>query len=111
MVLTETSKMHRNREPPKKDKAGCFFLLFLPFPPMSRVPFTSLGPPVVPFDPFSGEGSPARIDYIKKGKKQHGYPESNLSTGGPSLQELPPWQGRKATELGEVLAKLPAERR
>ena len=32
----------------------------------------SLGPPVVRFYPFSGEGSPTK-----------GYPYSNLSTGGP----------------------------
>ena len=37
-----------------------------------------LGPPVVPFYPFLGEGSPTKIDYRKKG-----YPYSNLSTGGP----------------------------
>ena len=37
-----------------------------------------LGPPVEPFYPFSGEGSPTKIDYRKKG-----YPYSNLSTGGP----------------------------
>ena len=38
-----------------------------------------LGPPVVPFYPCLGEGSPTKIDY---GKKE--YPYSNLSTGGPS---------------------------
>ena len=27
----------------------------------------SLGPPVVPFTPFLGEGSPTKIDYRKKG--------------------------------------------
>ena len=35
------------------------------------------GPPVVPFDPFLGEGSPTKIDYRKSW-----YPYSNLSTGG-----------------------------
>ena len=39
-----------------------------------------LGPPVVPFGPFLGEGSPAKIGYRKKG-----YRFSNLSTGGPRL--------------------------
>ena len=39
-----------------------------------------LGPPVVPFYPFLGEGSPTKIDYRKKG-----YPYVNLSTKGPSL--------------------------
>ena len=38
-----------------------------------------LGPPVVPFYPFLGKGSPTKIDYRKKG-----YPYSTLSTGGPS---------------------------
>ena len=28
---------------------------------------TYLGPPVVPFLPYSGEGSPTKIDYPKKG--------------------------------------------
>ena len=28
---------------------------------------THLGPPVVPFYPFFGEGSPTKIDYRKKG--------------------------------------------
>ena len=37
-----------------------------------------LGPPVVPFYPFWGEGSPTKIDYRKKWD-----PYSNLSTGGP----------------------------
>ena len=37
-----------------------------------------LGPPVVPFYPFWGEGSPTKIDHTKKG-----YPYSSLSTGGP----------------------------
>ena len=40
---------------------------------------TCLGPPVVPFYPFWGEGSPTKIDYGKRG---------NLSTGGSR------WQGR-----------------
>ena len=40
---------------------------------------TLLGPPVVPFYPFFGEGSPTTIVYRK-----NGYPYSNLSTGGPS---------------------------
>ena len=39
-----------------------------------------LGPPVVPFYPFWGEGSPTKIDCRKKG-----YPYSKLSTGGPRL--------------------------
>ena len=39
-----------------------------------------------PFSPtFWGEGSPAKIDYKKKGW----YPHSNLSTGGPSISFLP----------------------
>ena len=45
-------------------------------PPLSRVPsfvfwphgtFQQLGPPVVPFYPFLGEGSPTKIDYRRKG--------------------------------------------
>ena len=36
------------------------------------------GPPVVPFYPVFGEGSPTKIDYRKKGCSY-----SNLSTGGP----------------------------
>ena len=32
---------------------------------VGRVPL--LGPPVVPFYPFFGEGSPTKIDYSKKG--------------------------------------------
>ena len=44
-----------------------------------------LGPPVVPFYPFFGAGSPAKIDYRKK----KWYPYSNLSlSGGPSLGGL-----------------------
>ena len=43
-----------------------------------------LGPPVVPFYPFLGEGSPTEIDYRKKR-----YPYSILSTGGPSLGSFP----------------------
>ena len=39
-----------------------------------------LGPPVVRFYPFLGEGSPTKIDYRKKG-----CPYSNLSTGGPRV--------------------------
>ena len=37
-----------------------------------------LGPPVLPFYLFFGEGSTTKIDY-----RQKGYPYSNLSTGGP----------------------------
>ena len=40
----------------------------------------SLGPPVAPFYPFFGEGSPTKIDYRK-----NKYPYSILSTGGPSF--------------------------
>ena len=45
-----------------------------------RPPFVWLGPPARrPFSPpFFGEGSPTKIDYRKR------YPDSNLSTGGPS---------------------------
>ena len=41
--------------------------------------FYSTGSPVVLFCPFLGEGSPTKIDYRK-----NGYPDSLLSTGGPS---------------------------
>ena len=41
--------------------------------------FPGLGPPVVPFHPFLGEGSPTKIDYRKSW-----CPYSKLSTGGPS---------------------------
>ena len=39
-----------------------------------------LGPPVVPFYPFLGEGSPTKLDYRTK----VGTLNPNLSTGGPS---------------------------
>ena len=43
-----------------------------------------LGPPVVPFYPFWGEGSPTNINHRKKRKeKKTRYPYSDLSTGGP----------------------------
>ena len=47
-----------------------------------------LGPPVVPFYRFFlGEGSP-KIDYRKKKRKKHiGYPDFNLSSGGPSFPQ------------------------
>ena len=41
-----------------------------------------LGPPVVPFYPFLGEGSRAKVDY-RKTNRVPTY--SNLSTGGPSI--------------------------
>ena len=37
-----------------------------------------VGPPVVPFYPFFGGGSPTKIDHRKSW-----YPYSHLSTGGP----------------------------
>ena len=40
-----------------------------------------LGPPVVPFYPFLGEGSPTKIDY----RRNIGYLYSNLSTRGRDL--------------------------
>ena len=52
---------------------SCCLVFFVVF---ALVP--KLGPPVVPFYPFFGEGSPTKIDYRKKGT---GYPYSNLSTG------------------------------
>ena len=45
----------------------------------SKLGLPDLGPPVVPFYPSLGEGSPTKIDYREKG-----CPCSNLSTGEPS---------------------------
>ena len=45
-----------------------------------------LGPPVVPFLPFFGGGSPTKIDYSKKLVPTY----SNLSTEGPRLVAVQP---------------------
>ena len=56
---------------------GCGCGVGVPFLRMlRRTP--KLGPPVVPFYPVLGEGSPTKIDYRNKGT-----PYSNLFTGGP----------------------------
>ena len=50
--------------------------------------FAQLGPAVVPFYPFLGEGSPTKID----SRKKIGHPYSNLS----NLEDLDNWgQNRK----------------
>ena len=41
---------------------------------LNKTPCSTKGPPVVPFYPFSGEGSPTKMDYRKRKK----YPCSNL---------------------------------
>ena len=59
---------------------GRFHQYFTSHPP-NRIEHqaTRLGPPVVVYYLFWGEGSPTKIDYRKKW-----YPYSNLSTGGPT---------------------------
>ena len=52
-----------------------------------------LGPPVVPFYPCLGEGSPANIDYRKSWD-----PYSNLSTGGPRKEHCVQWAGAADSE-------------
>ena len=59
-----------------------YFLFLLRAGSLLETKKQPLGPPAVPFHPFSGEGSPTQIDYTEKGW----YPYSNLSTGGPGRE-------------------------
>ena len=66
---------------------------------------TRLGPPVVPFYPFFGEGSPTKIDYRIKLVPSY----SNLSTGGPRKPEVFSrvfLQNRGSRQVGFLLISL-----